>query len=403
MSNISGQVKTHEKVKFNNAALVYQLIDLNGPVSRVNIVQQSNLAPASVTNITRQLMSHGLVSELSQEASTGGRPAIALTTNQASLHFVSCRLGRTELHVAMMNLAGESLSHERIPLTNHDPSSIVSTLNTVIGASIKQHSNVKIIAVAVTLAGLIDTQSGLIHYSPNHEIGGLNLVDSLNGFNLPVFVGNDIRALALAEYYLGNAKHCDDFILISIHGGVGAGIVSDGNLLSGKQRTVGEIGHVQIDPFGEKCHCGNFGCLETVVSNRAVVSRAKTLIDRGHPTSLAFDSLSVENICAAAEHGDEVAVHVVEETAQYLGQVLSILVNVFNPEKVLLAGEIIGSSQILFPELQTQIERKALNKFNKEMFLCVAKFQEQGTMGGYALVKRAMHNGELLSLLLEES
>lgn len=159
---------------------------------------------------------------------------------------------------------------------------------------------------------------------------------------------------------------------------------------------------MQIDPFGEQCHCGNFGCLETLVSDPAVITRTRRLIERGHPTTLIPDALTVEKICKAAEWGDEVAVHIIEETAQYLGQVISILINVFNPEKVLLAGEITNSSKLLFPILQTQIERKALNQFNKEMFLCMAKYQEQGTMGGYALIKRAMHNGELLSLLLED-
>ncbi|MCE0492592.1 ROK family protein [Vibrio salinus] len=402
MSNISGQKNAYEKVKYNNAALVYQLIDLNGPISRVNIVQKSDLAPASVTNLTRQLMKHNLVSELSQEASTGGRPAIALTTNQKDFYFVSCRLGRTDIHSSLMDLAGNIIFHHITPILSHDAGNIVATLKQEISQCLSCSNQKNLIAISVTMAGLVDTNTGLVNYSPNHQIGGLNLISSLNHFGLPVFIGNDIRALALAEYYLGHARQCDDFILVTIHGGIGAGIVSNGNLLSGKQRTVGEIGHVQIDPFGEQCHCGNFGCLETLVSNDAIVSRTSQLIKRGHPTILSNQTLSVETICQAAESGDEVAIHIVEETARYLGQVLSTLVNLFNPEKVLLAGEIIqNSKKILFPVLQTQIERQALNKFNKEMHLCMAKYQKQGTMGGYALVKRAMHNGELLSKILE--
>jgi len=403
MSNISDQKYTHEKIKYNNVALVYQLIDLNGPISRVNIVQKSGLAPASVTNLTRQLMGQNLISELSQEASTGGRPAIALTTNKENFHFISCRLGRTNLHTSLMNLTGEILFHSETSIISHDADSIVSILQTEISQCIFINKNNTIIAISITMAGLVDTNTGLVNYSPNHQIGGLNLISSFDNFGLPVFIGNDIRALALTEYYLGNAIQCDDFILVTIHGGVGAGIISNGNLLSGKQRTVGEIGHIQIDPFGKQCHCGNFGCLETLVSNDAIISRTKRLIKRGHPTKLSTKPLSVESICQAAESGDEVATHIIKETAQYLGQVLSTLVNVFNPEKVLLAGELIQySPNILFPILQTQIEKKALNKFNQEMHLCMAKYQEQNTMGGFALIKRAMHNGELLSKILEK-
>lgn len=399
MNNISGRLNNHEKSKASSTALLYQLIDLNGPISRVNLVHQSGLAAASVTNITRQLMDHHLIVEMAQEASTGGRPAISLITNQAPLYFVACRLGRTELHASVMNLAGEALFHYIVEITQHDQDSVINLLKHHIQACLNQAQQHKIIAIAVTLAGLIDATTGEVHYSPNHQIGGLNLIEVLQPFDLPTYVGNDNRALALAEYYLGNAQQCDDFILVTIHGGVGAGVVSDGHLLSGKHRTVGEIGHVQIDPFGEKCHCGNFGCLETKVSNQALVQHAQQLIERGHDSSLNLP-MNIDSLCLAAENGDPLAVHVIQESAEYLGQVLSILVNVFNPEKILLAGEIVQSSQVLFPALQQQIERKALNKFNKEMSLVTARYQQQGTMGGYALVKRAMHNGELLYWLM---
>jgi N-acetylglucosamine repressor len=399
MNNLSGQLKNHEKSKSSNTAFIYQLIDLNGPISRVNLVQHSALAPASVTNITRQLMEHSLISEVAQQASTGGRPAISLTTNLDQLYFVSCRLGRVELHSSVINLQGGILFHHVTDIQQHDQNSIIELLNQQIQSCLDQAKQQQIIAIAVTLAGLIDAYSGEVHYSPNHDIGGLNLIDVLTHFAYPVFVGNDNRALALTEYYLGSAQQCDDFILVTIHGGVGAGVVSDGHLLSGKHRSVGEIGHVQIDPFGKQCHCGNFGCLETEVSNQSIVDHAEQLIARGHPSSL-LPPLSIDSICLAAENGDPVATHVIKQAGEHLGQVLSMLVNVFNPEKILLAGEIVQSASVLFPVIQEQIQRKTLNKFNKEMYLETARFQQQGTMGGYALVKRAMHNGELLNWLM---
>jgi N-acetylglucosamine repressor len=400
MYKLSGRVSSQERSKYGNAALIYQLIDLNGPVSRVNLAQQSALAPASVTNLTRQLMENGLIRELAQEASTGGRPAISLATNQEQLLFISCRLGRTELITSAMNLAGDTLYHQTIALNEHDETSIVSLLHEQIHLGLSQIKEQRVIAIAVTLAGLIDPTTGEVYYTPNHEISGLNLVNALSDIGLPVYVGNDNRALTLAEYYLGSAHKCEDFILVTIHNGVGAGIVSDGQLLSGKHRTVGEIGHVQIDPFGERCHCGNFGCLETVVSNQAIINQTRTLIQRGHVSSLDPDTLSIDNICRAAENGDGVAMHIIKQTAEYMGHVLSILVNVFNPEKILLAGEIVQSAGVLFPSIQEHIERRALNKFNSEMHLDTARYQSQGTIGGYALIKRAMHNGDLLSQIL---
>ena len=115
MSSHGERVANHELLKQVNAALVYRLIDTQGPISRVDIAQISALAPASVTNITRQLLEHGLIKEVAQQASTGGRPAISLTTEQAAFLFISCRLGREELQCSVMDLSGAIHQHTETP------------------------------------------------------------------------------------------------------------------------------------------------------------------------------------------------------------------------------------------------------------------------------------------------
>lgn len=393
------RVANHEMLKQVNSALVYRLIDLQGPISRVNIAQISALAPASVTNITRQLMDHHLIDEIALEASTGGRPAISLQTNQDGFQFISCRLGREQLQCSVMNLAGEKLHHHTVDIIEHDDRGITDLLRYEI-MECQQHATQRIIAIAITMAGLIDPESGTVLYSPNHQIAGLQLSDALNEFNLPIYIGNDTRAQALAEYYLGSAKQCQDFILVSIHHGAGAGIVCNGQLLLGKHRNVGEIGHIQIDPFGDPCHCGNFGCLETVVSNQSIVQQTKALLKRGHTSQLTVDSLSIEKICQAAQIGDPVAIQIIKQTGNHLGRVLATLVNLFNPEKILLAGEIMQSESVLFPVLYQQIQRQSLPNFAGDLTLQRATYQEQGTIGGYALIKRALHESDLLQRII---
>ncbi|MDW6003631.1 ROK family protein [Vibrio mangrovi] len=398
----SGRVTNHEQLKQVNAALVYQLIDLEGPISRVSIAQQSALAPASVTNITRQLLAHNLITEVEQQASTGGRPAISLTTNQQDFYFVSCRLGRDVIQCSLMDLAGTTHHLQQVPIEQHDTQGIVDTLRHEICQLLTQYATHRLIAIAITMAGLVDPTSGMIHYSPNHKIAGLKLSAALEDLALPVYIGNDIRARALSEYYLGEARQCDDFILISIHSGVGAGIITDGQLLLGRHRPIGEIGHVQIDPFGQRCHCGSFGCLETVVSNQALLEQAAALLQRGHQSSLSAENLTIDQICAAAVQGDSVANHLIQQAAKHLGQVLGMLVNVFNPEKILFAGEIIQSAPVLFPLLLEQIQRQALPSFAGDLRLEQARFQRQDTMGGYALIKRALHESDLLRQIMND-
>ncbi len=398
------RVANHELLKQVNAALVYRLIDNQGPISRVDIAQISALAPASVTNITRQLMEHGLIKEVALQASTGGRPAISLTTEQAAFLFISCRLGREELQCSLMDLSGTIHQHSVTQLQRHDAEGIIVALSQAISqclhsTKLGQH----IIAIAITMAGLVDPETGTVLYSPNHQIANLELAEELRSLtNLPVYIGNDTRALALAETYLGAAKGCQDFILVSIHHGTGAGIISNGQLLLGKNRNVGEIGHIQIDPFGDQCHCGNFGCLETLVANKAIVSQTKALLERGHNSRLDKDNLSIDIICKAALEDDPIATQIIRQTGNHLGRVLAIMVNLFNPEKILLAGEIVQSAPVLFPALLQQIQRQSLPNFNRELQLEKAHFQGQGTMGGYALIKRALHANDLLQQIMQQ-
>ena len=403
MSSRGERVANHELLKQVNAALVYRLIDTQGPISRVDIAQISALAPASVTNITRQLLENGLIKEVAQQASTGGRPAISLTTEQAAFLFISCRLGREELHCSVMDLSGAIHRHTVSTLLQHDAEGIVAALQQAIQQQLQTVRNKeKFIAVAITMAGLVDPQTGTVLYSPNHQIANLELAQRLHSMtDLPIYIGNDTRALALAEYYLGAARGCQDFILVSIHHGAGAGIISNGQLLLGKNRNVGEIGHIQIDPFGEHCHCGNFGCLETMVSNKAIIAQTRAMLAKGHTSSLQSEKLTIEQICQAAIRNDPVAVQIIRQAGENLGRVLAILVNLFNPEKILLAGEIVQSATVLFPVLLQQIQRQSLPNFHHELHLDKAHFQGQGTMGGYALVKRALHESDLLQQIMQ--
>ncbi|MEI8633867.1 ROK family protein [Vibrio sp. PP-XX7] len=202
---------------------------------------------------------------------------------------------------------------------------------------------------------------------------------------------------------LGAAQHCEDFILVSIHNGVGAGIVSDGQLLLGKHRPVGEIGHIQIDPFGQRCHCGSFGCLETVVSNQAIIAQTRELIQRGHDTCLSQQPLTIEDIYAAALAQDTVATHIIQQAAKHLGQVLGMLVNVFNPEKILFSEKLYKVRRSCFHCLWHRFSAKHSRSFSGDLHLDQARFQHQDTIGGYALIKRALHESELLRHMMQSS
>ncbi|WP_409422592.1 ROK family protein [Pseudaeromonas sp. ZJS20] len=397
------QVANLEQVKQVNAALVYRLIDEQGPLSRVRLAELAALAPASITKLSRQLLEAGLIRELEAATPTGGRPAIALTCQNESLGLVAGRLGRDGLQLSLYNLQGTELVSQAWSIDAPEQPGVMNQLAEALVDFIAQHGHgvPRPIAVGLTMPGLIDPQQGRVVYMPRYPLRELALGPWLaERLGLAVYLGNDTRAHALAEHLIGAAQGCQDAILVSVHHGTGAGILSNGHIFLGKNSNVGEIGHIQVAPFGERCHCGNVGCLETIVANPAIVRRTRQLLAQGHPSRLRDEALTIATICQAALAGDGLARHVLEQAAEPLGRTLAIMVNLFNPQKLLLAGEIMQCHELLWPILQGCIERQSLPSFHQDLPIELARFQQAGTQGGYALIKRALYEGDLLQRLM---
>ncbi|EOC1345307.1 ROK family transcriptional regulator [Cronobacter turicensis] len=398
------QIGNVDLVKQLNSAAVYRLIDQQGPISRIQIAEQSQLAPASVTKITRQLIERGLIKEVDQQASTGGRRAISIVTETRHFQAVGVRLGRHDATLTLFDLSSKVLAEEHFPLPERTQETLEHALLNIIAQFIDtwQRKIRELIAVSVILPGLVDPESGVIRYMPHINVENWPLVDALQKrFNVACFVGHDIRSLALAEHYFGATRDCEDSILVRVHRGTGAGIISNGRIFIGRNGNVGEIGHIQVDPLGERCHCGNFGCLETVAANAAIEQRVRQLLEQGHPSRLTQDECNIKAICKVANRGDALACEVVERVGRQLGKTIAIAINLFNPQKVVIAGEIVEAQKVLLPAIESCINTQSLKAFRKNLPVVPSQLDHRSAIGAFALVKRAMLNGLLLQRLLE--
>ncbi|ALB54214.1 N-acetylglucosamine repressor [Cronobacter universalis] len=398
------QIGNVDLVKQLNSAAVYRLIDQQGPISRIQIAEQSQLAPASVTKITRQLIERGLIKEVDQQASTGGRRAISIVTETRHFQAVGVRLGRHDATLTLFDLSSKVLAEEHFPLPERTQETLEHALLNTIAQFVDtwQRKIRELIAVSVILPGLVDPESGVIRYMPHINVENWPLVDALQKrFNVACFVGHDIRSLALAEHYFGATRDCEDSILVRVHRGTGAGIISNGRIFIGRNGNVGEIGHIQVDPLGERCHCGNFGCLETVAANAAIEQRVRQLLEQGHPSRMTPDECNIKAICKAANRGDALACEVVERVGRQLGKTIAIAINLFNPQKVVIAGEIVEAQKVLLPAIESCINTQSLKAFRKNLPVVPSQLDHRSAIGAFALVKRAMLNGLLLQRLLE--
>lgn len=401
-----GQIGNVDLVKQLNSAAVYRLIDQQGPISRIQVADMSQLAPASVTKITRQLLERGLIKEVAQQASTGGRRATSLVTETTPFQSIAIRLGRDDIQISLYDLSGHELATQYSAFKYKKQHDLVDGLILHIQYFIKKHQTVmnQLIAIGVTLPGLINLETGIVEYMPNAEIDNLPLGETLKQtFGVETFIGNDIRGLALAEHYFGASRDCQDSILVSVYRGTGAGIMVNGQVFLGANRNVGEIGHIQIDPLGNRCQCGNFGCLETVASNPAIIDHITQRIEQGFPSSLTeVTPLTMEAICEHANQGDELAHQTLSQVGNYLGKAIAITVNLFNPQKIIIAGDILHSKPIIFDAIEKNIRHHALATFGKDLPIVESALYTKPAIGAFAMVKRAMLNGVLLQKLLED-
>ncbi|RJX74239.1 ROK family protein [Vibrio sinensis] len=401
-----GQIGNVDLVKQLNGAAVYRLIDQQGPISRIQVADVSQLAPASVTKITRQLLERGLIKEVAQQASTGGRRAISLTTEVEPFHSVAVRLGRDYIQFSLYDLGGKELASQYHEFYYTTQGELVDGLLTFLKGFIQENQNIinQLIAIGIALPGLVNPEHGVVEYMPNINVDNLALGDLItNTFHVECFVGNDIRGMALAEHYFGASRDCQDSILVSVHRGTGAGIIVNGQVFLGYNRNVGEIGHIQIDPLGEQCQCGNFGCLETIAANPAIIERVKKLISQGYESSLSrLDSITIHDVCEHANLGDELAQQSLIRVGNQLGKAIAITVNLFNPQKVIIAGDVTRSEEILFPAIRRNVENQSLPTFHSDLPIVASEMDKRPTMGAFAMIKRAMLNGVLLQKLLED-
>ncbi|GMM87574.1 ROK family protein [Vibrio fortis] len=395
-----------DHIKQVNAGRVYKLIDLKGPISRIDLSKQSELAPASITKITRELMEAHLIHETTvQEATTRGRPAVGLQTNNEGWQFLSMRLGRGYLTIALHELGGDVLIDTKIDIHERDQEDVLARLLHEIDEFFQTYAEQldRVTSIAVTLPGLVNSEQGIVLQMPHYNVENLALGPEIyKETGLPVFIANDTRAWALAEKLFGNSQDNDNSVLISIHHGLGAGIILDGRVLQGRHGNIGELGHIQIDKQGKLCHCGNRGCLETVASSQAIREQVKERIAQGESSSLeGIEDVTIEQICAAAAEGDPMAVEVIEQLGHYLGSAIAIVINLFNPEKILIGGVVNQAKSVLYPAIQKCIEEQSLKVYHQDLELMESRFYKQATMPGAALIKQALYDGQLLMKVIE--
>ncbi|UWS31044.1 sugar metabolism global transcriptional regulator Mlc [Erwinia pyrifoliae] len=394
-----------DHIKQMNAGNVYRLIDRYGPVSRIELSNKTRLSPASITKIVRELLQAHLVKETEfQEAGCRGRPAIGLVLDSHAWHFLSIRIGNGEIDIALRDLSCKLVVEQQQSLLAAAEEPLLARILQHIDRFFTQHQHQleRLTAIAFTLSGRINSRTGIVQHLPFYQVDNMPLgpeLEKLTG--LPVFIQNDICAWTRAESLFGASRNASNIIQLVIDQNVGAGVITAGQLLHGGGNTMAEIGHIQVDPYGQRCCCGHQGCLETVASINNIVNLAAQRLSSSTGSVLHHQPLTIDTLCDAALSGDRLACDIISGVGSSLGRVLAIMVNLFHPQKILIGSPLNRARSILFPAISGCIRQQALPACSAELSVESTRFAQSGTLSAAALVKEALYDGSLLIRLMQ--
>jgi glucokinase len=255
------------------------------------------------------------------------------------------------------------------------------------------------LGIAVGVPGMVDHSSGTILFAPNLKWRNVPLLSALEAesFGAPIFVDNEANMAALGEHYFGAAKGYSEILYLSGNVGLGGGFLSKGQLRRGANGVAAEYGHMTMDPHGELCNCGNYGCWETMVSQNSLFKKIRNTVQSGEPSLISekikgrWDHISVEMVVEAAQAGDTVAINSLKEIGHSLGIGIASLLNALNPEIVVLGGDLSVASEFLFPVVNEEIQKRAL-PWNRETIQIVraAHGSDACVKGGIATVYQSV-------------
>jgi predicted NBD/HSP70 family sugar kinase len=335
-----------------NRQIVLNYVREREPISRAEIARESALQRSTVSAIVDELQGEGLIEEVGEGESTGGRPPTLLRLRTKDAVAIGVAITPSVTTIATSDLAGRILRQHGFP-TDRNPEQTFSRVLTCINEFLDVDRSVE--AIGVSLPGLVDPASGTAIYVPYFKWRDLPAAQMISaGTGLPAIIDNDANAVALAELWFGRPEVTDarDFILVLVAEGVGTGIVFDGQIYRGKRGAAGEFGHMIIGAHAPvPCSCGNHDCWEAFSSEWATIARYKRLSSIGDEQELSFKEV-IKRALAGEPHAESAII----DTGRCLGIGISNLIVGFSPEAVVVGGEIARAWSLVEGPLRETIE-----------------------------------------------
>lgn len=391
-----GTGTNNSDLKSHNRSAVLVALLKQGRASRVQLAQQLRVSSSTITNLITELSSLGIVSEEGNVQNAGplgvGRPQRALQLVPQARYGVGIHIDVGVVYVGICDLLGHLVASERFEhdLTQ-DWEDVLARAAASVQELIDRHDlrRSSIVGVGIAASGLVDSRSGMNLLAPNlgwHDVPLREVLSAILG--MPVIVENNVRAMALGETLFGAARDVSALAFVYARMGVGAGLVMDGALYRGAAAGAGELGHTVL--LHTSCDPQHTTDLESLVAEPAILHEAEALAQSQTSPALAHarehSRLTLDIVAQAAREGDAVARILFEERACYMGLGLANLLNVFNPEIIIVGGIYARYADLCFGSLQESLQRWAFANLGAQVQLRPSTFgQQTGLVGAGAL------------------
>jgi len=363
---VSNIVSTSRDLKRSNRSHLLNLLYFNEPTTRLDLSQLAGLSPATVTKIIGELIAENIVIETGVEDSHGGRPRTTLRIDQQYGYFIGVDVGETHIYVELFDIKLNSISDIKYALKTSEilPQDIIPLITGGV-RTLQASSNVpdeKILGVGIGVPGIVDREGGVSIFAPNWGWRNVSLLRLLQReMHLPILLDNGAQAMALAEMWFGAGKGLKNLVVLLIGTGIGSGVIADGSLYRGTSNSAGEWGHTCIDPNGPPCRCGSCGCVEAFAGAPAIIHYLSVLDPKSPPLAYGTQVDVIRALRDAAASGDVTALHVLDRVGKNLGVGIANLINLFNPQMIVIggwSGTMLGG--LMLPRIQQTVQRYAL-------------------------------------------
>ncbi len=393
------QISDQNHIRETNLSTVLRLIHSKALLSRAQLAVITGLNKSTISSLVDELISHKLVHEAGSNSSGAGRPATLLEINSQAGLIIGVELGVDFVSVAVTDFLGNITWRRREDANpNEDQQKMIDQTLRIVKEAMAagKKKNTSFLGMGLATPGTVDLKKGVLIFAPNLHWRNVPFGKIFSEqTRLQVFVENDANAAATAEHLFGTARQCQDFLFVFAGVGIGGGLFLNGKLYRGNNGYAGEIGHspIMAEPSQTVCHCGNRGCWETYANQYSIIQRVQARLEVKR-TSIVPKLMSEQNspltialIKQAADAGDKEAIDSFSEAGHAMGQGFAGLINIFNPEKIILGGPLSIAGEYLLPAIKETMARHSITEIDQQAEVLLSPFGPDASLiGAIAIV-----------------